>query len=94
MLTHPVSDPLPLPSTPVALDAASRSSKTIAEIKGRAYANGVPFEFNETPWIKMGRLHLSKPTDPFLIRRHQCCSCDSEYAGADDNFDWEDQARV
>lgn len=53
MLMPPVSDPLPLPSTPVALDAASKSAKIIAEIKARAYANGlsspetVPFEFND-----------------------------------------------
>jgi len=53
ILTPPVSDPLPLPPTPVALDAASKSAKIIAEIKARAYANGmsspetVPFEFDD-----------------------------------------------
>ena len=53
ILTPPVSDPLPLPSTPVALDAATKSAKIIAEIKARAYANSmsspetVPFEFND-----------------------------------------------
>ncbi|KIM40065.1 hypothetical protein M413DRAFT_446218 [Hebeloma cylindrosporum] len=51
--TPPVSDPLPLPPTPVALDAASKSAKIIAEIKARAYANSMsspeaaPFEFND-----------------------------------------------
>ena len=53
ILTPPVSDPLPLPATPVALDAASKSAKIIAEIKARAYANSmsspetVPFEFDD-----------------------------------------------
>ena len=53
ILTPPVSDPLPLPPTPVALDAASKSAKIIAEIKARAYANSmsspetVPFEFDD-----------------------------------------------